>query len=138
MQTGNLVVRPYKADLRRNLDLFSKMDPYCVVIVGGQKYKTRVHTRGGKHPMWQDQFIFRRSTETEIRFEVWDFDKYSNDDLVGEGKLQLQQVIRSRFDDWVELTYKHGKRAGKVRVSIVWRPDFAQQSGPYLVPNLSM
>ena len=31
---------------------YSKMDPYCVIEYGGNKYKTRTHQGAGKTPVW--------------------------------------------------------------------------------------
>ena len=124
---GNLVISPKRAELSRNTEFFSKMDPYCVVVFEGQKQKTKVHREGGKTPKWSEEFLFRRSKGTSVKFEVWDFDHLSNDDLVGEGTLNLHSIfyLGRECEEWVSLTYKK-KQVGRVLVNLSWSQDSVQ------------
>ena len=38
---GTLVITPSSANLKKDLDMFGKMDPYIIFKVGGQKYRTK-------------------------------------------------------------------------------------------------
>lgn len=67
-----LVVRPINASLSRDTETFSRMDPYVVCVVNGQRQKSRVHQEGGKHPKWNDTFIFTITNCTGMNVQVWD------------------------------------------------------------------
>ena len=69
-QTGTFIIRPICAKLTRDTDLFTKMDPYCVVTLGNQKQKTRVASGAGKSPNWQDQLVFKRNFEDAFHIVV--------------------------------------------------------------------
>mmetsp|Transcript_14095 Transcript_14095/g.20623 ORF Transcript_14095/g.20623 Transcript_14095/m.20623 type:complete len:190 (+) Transcript_14095:23-592(+) len=122
--TGSLIIRPLSAKLMRDTETFGKMDPYCVVTIGGQRQKTKVKERAGRHPNWQDSLVFRRSSEEEVVIEVWDKDKASNDDLVGKGSLRLEEVFRKpvTYEEWIDLTYRR-RKAGKILVNVSWVAD---------------
>ena len=51
-KVGTLIISPTKAELKRDTDFFTKMDPYVVVTLGHAKKKTEVHNHGGKKPVW--------------------------------------------------------------------------------------
>ena len=70
------------AQLTRDTETFSNMDPYVVVFCGTEKRKTRTHQEGGKRPVWNDTFTFSNPKSQQIKFAVWDEDNVS-DDLVG-------------------------------------------------------
>ena len=40
------------AKLKKNLDTFSKMDPYVKICNGNQVKKSKTHKNGGKNPIW--------------------------------------------------------------------------------------
>lgn len=87
----SLIVRPTEAILTHDTEVFSKMDPYCVVKLGQQQRKTRVHDEGGKKPRWSDTLTFTRGSDTQLTIQVWDKDVV-DDDLVGEGTVNLSGV----------------------------------------------
>jgi hypothetical protein len=71
--SGNLVLIPRSARLTRDTDFFSKMDPFCVIRIGGQKVQTKVANGAGKTPIWNDQFTLRRNAgEDVVNIEVWE------------------------------------------------------------------
>ena len=53
-----ITVRPINASLIRDTETFTRMDPYCVVVIGNQRQKTRTHNEGGKQPNWNDTLNF--------------------------------------------------------------------------------
>jgi len=63
--------------------------------------------------------------ENTIKFAVWDEDP-GNDDLVGEGVIDLNQIKESRnFEGWVEIKY-NGRKAGEVKFNISYLFDTPQ------------
>lgn len=94
----SIIVRPTEALLTHDTEMFSKMvtpaliqDPYCIIKLGQQQKKTRVHDEGGKKPRWNDTLTFAKSSDTNLKIEVWDKDVI-DDDLVGEGFYNLTKA----------------------------------------------
>ena len=65
---GTLIIKPLSGKLTRDVDTFGKMvsinfvkikDPYCMITIGTQKYRTKTHEDGGKSPAWNESFIHR-------------------------------------------------------------------------------
>ncbi len=68
--SGSLVIKPLQAKLTRDTDTFSKMDPYCQVVIGGQTVKGKVCSSGGKNPHWDDSISVKRTNESVLHVEV--------------------------------------------------------------------
>ena len=49
---GLLKIKVIEGRLFRDTEMFSKMDPYCVLEFKEKKFKTKTHQGGGKHPKW--------------------------------------------------------------------------------------
>ena len=43
--------------------MFGKADPYARFRIGTQEFSTSSNPGGGKDPIWNEEFIFRISTE---------------------------------------------------------------------------
>ena len=114
---GRLVVTPTNALLTHERNYIERMDPYVTVRVGGAVQKTTPHTDGDKNPYWQNQELeFNLTNEHEINLQVWDHNVVSQDGLIGEGTLSVQQVIYQQMGNHtVNLTYK-GREAGSLNV----------------------
>jgi hypothetical protein len=117
MQQSSLIVRPICAKLTRDTEIFSKMDPYCVVTLGGQRQRTRTCHEAGKYPNWNESMVFSRTMEDMLVIAVFDED-IGRDDLVGETSFSLgRMTAMGTFEDWLQLSYK-GRRAGEVRIGV--------------------
>lgn len=116
---GNLIIKPLTANLTRNTDFLSRMDPYVKFILGGQVKQTNVAYEAGKTPGWNDQISFYYNNEDMLTIEVWDKDKLSKDDMVGSASLAMATIQKrgNMFNDWIQLTYK-GKDAGRILLDI--------------------
>lgn len=76
-----LIIKPINAQLITDKDMFGKSDPYCVIIIGSQKQRTKAHSGGGKQPQWQDTLQFQ-TQDSLMRVQVYD-DDWGKDDLLG-------------------------------------------------------
>ncbi len=115
---ASLIVRPICAKLTHDTETFGKMDPYCVVNFGAQHQRTRTANDAGKFPNWNEQMMFRKTTEDILQILVYDEDDALADDLVGEATFPLSRLgTQSHFEDWVPLTYR-GRAAGELRLGI--------------------
>ena len=52
MSSGKLKITVVEAKLTRDTETFGKMDPYAVLNLRGQKFKTNVLDSAGKNPRW--------------------------------------------------------------------------------------
>lgn len=113
----NLIVKPVSGLFLRDTDFFKKMDPYVILKLENQTFKTKTAKNAGKKPIWNDTFYFKKSPDNKyIEFEVWDEDTFTPDDLVGKGSLPLTN-IESVSIRVVPVIYK-GKNAGDVTFQI--------------------
>jgi hypothetical protein len=74
--------------------IWDRLDPYCIVKVGAFKiFKTPTINNAGTKPKWNYTGILKwdDGVDKNIDFEVYDYDKYSADDLVGIGQLKYHQ-----------------------------------------------
>ena len=46
------VIKPLHADLTGDHDVIGKSDPYCVILIGDQKFQSLPHKGAGKYPKW--------------------------------------------------------------------------------------
>lgn len=50
--SGKLTVKILEADLKRDTETFSKMDPFAKMFYNGKTFKTVVKNGAGKKPKW--------------------------------------------------------------------------------------
>ena len=120
--SGKLVISPVQAQLTRDTDLLSTMDPYVVVVCGTQSFKSNVCKNGGKLPNWQESFTFTRTNEDIINIQVWDNCTMGKNDMIGEGAIAFSKVALGKFSDWIPLAFK-GKAAGKILLNAQFFQD---------------
>jgi len=80
---------------------FNLTDPYVVVKVGSRKERTKA-VSGNLDPTFDEEtstFLFDNISElalhSRIRFEVWDKDSISDDDLIGKASIKLSKVDKT-------------------------------------------
>ena len=111
---GTLKIKVLEGRLFRDTETFGKMDPYCILEIGGRKFKTRVHTGGGKNPKWGDTFeVVVSDLHEEIKFAIMDED-VTSDDTVGYGIVKISALcINHGVKDWFSITFQN-KLAGQI------------------------
>jgi phosphatidylserine decarboxylase len=75
------------------MDYTGSSDPYVAIKFDAKVIKTPVIKRT-LHPVWNHTariLIYPEQVNYDITFEVWDWDKISNDDYVGEVTLSVQE-----------------------------------------------
>lgn len=107
---------------------FEKMDPYVIVRFRGQKaeFRTSVLQDAGSDPVWDCEGTLTYHGETALEFAVWDYDKYSSDELVATGILQVEQ-FSSGFEGMIPLALPGGKKKKSMKqtmlvVGVLWDP----------------
>ncbi len=86
----SIIVKPINGMFVKDLDFITKMvnqyfthqDPYCIIKIGNQKHKTKVHKGGGKNPQWSDTFQFQATGDRLLTIQAYDWDPL-HDDFIG-------------------------------------------------------
>ncbi len=133
--TGTLVVRPLTAALSNDGELFGKADPYVVVQVGNQKQQTQVHKDGGKNPRWNDSLQFSLNNDQVMVFWIMDRDHMSAGDCIGEGQVNLMDIVQRRSVNQSYPVLRKGKPNGTINLAVDFTPGPAQQWGAPTQPG---
>merc|ERR1711874_796287 len=84
---------------------FGKADPYTVLTVGKEKFKTET-VKNNQNPEWNYtiKFDLTKDTKEEITVEVFDED-IGKDDRLGDTKIPVRQIIQQRniVNNWIPL-----------------------------------
>jgi len=114
-------------------DASGTSDPYCVVHILDQKYKTGIRYRD-RNPVWNETFQITAENlfkdVKEISFLVYDKDKLGKDELIGSYKVTFDQINTStQFPpQWYDLKDKHDKDAGQIQVQFQFIEDIGELS----------
>uniref|UniRef100_A0A6N2LUZ7 C2 domain-containing protein n=1 Tax=Salix viminalis TaxID=40686 RepID=A0A6N2LUZ7_SALVM len=112
------------------------------VEYGGNKFRTRTCTDGGKNPTFQEKFVFTLIEGLrEMTVAVWNSNTLTYDDFIGSGKIHLHKVLSQGFDDatW-SLQTNTGRYAGEVRLIMHYAnanrgaTGYANSAPPYGAP----
>jgi len=113
----------------RNLakaDMIGKSDPYAVLKLGDQSYKTDT-IKNSQNPEWNygADFVIDSNTPTDLVLNVLDQDKFGKDKSLGNASLSVNDLIdRSQDPDsaatWVPLS---GVKSGEVLVDTQFVPQ---------------
>ncbi|KAJ4964232.1 hypothetical protein NE237_024171 [Protea cynaroides] len=145
IQGQSLEVTVVGCNKLKDTEWISRQDPYVCVEYGSTKFRTRTCTDGGKHPTFQEKFVFTLIEGLrELNVIVWNSNTLTYDDFIGSGKVQLHKVLSQGYDDtaW-PLQTKTGRYAGEVRLIIHYananRPatNFAPSAPSYSTPPVT-
>jgi hypothetical protein len=107
--SGTITVRPLSASLQHDVDLFGKMDPYCLITLGTQQWKSQICKNGGKTPVWNDEVSFMVQPGVDImRVALYDDKLIGSDKLIAEGVIPVDKLFSfsSPFEEKIPLTFK--------------------------------
>eukprot|EP00249_Psilotum_nudum_P007990 c20964_g1_i1 orf=222-926(+) len=116
----------------KDTEWISKQDPYVVLEYANTRFRTKTDTDGGTKPSFNEKFILSLIEGLrEINVQVWNSNSITFDDFIGSGKIQLQNVLSTGYDDnsWA-LATKSGKHAGEIRVIMHYANAKAVHSEP--------
>lgn len=114
------MVKIVRAELTRDKNLLTNMDPYCVIRSNAGEVRTSVAKGMGKNPSWSDSFNINLNGDTSLYVGIWDKDTFSPDDLIAETTINLMGNLKSNtFSAWHPLFWK-GQNAGQIYVEIFY------------------
>ncbi|GLI69850.1 hypothetical protein VaNZ11_014567 [Volvox africanus] len=118
LEAGEMAVTiEYAKDLK-DKDIFGKQDPYCIIRVGSQQFRTRTATDGGKRPVWNETFRFNVINENDAEITIKDED-VGHDDYLGTARISFARAREQGRDTTQAPVYtKHGKQHGFLQVSL--------------------
>jgi len=120
---GSIIFKPIEAHLTHDTELITKMDPYCVFMVGNKSFNSEVSKKGGKHPQWTDAVTVPIANESNINVSLKDRDHITKDDLIGSFTIDLQEIeSKKRISKWYPLLYKE-KPAGEILLVASFQGD---------------
>ncbi|XP_022255062.1 synaptotagmin-1-like isoform X2 [Limulus polyphemus] len=115
--TSNLAVTVIQAEDLPGMDMSGTSDPYVKVYMlpdKKKKYETKVH-RKTLNPVFNETFNFKipysEITSKTLVFAIFDFDRFSKHDQIGEVKLPLNTLdLAQTIEEWRDLTSVEGEQ----------------------------
>ncbi|PNW76446.1 hypothetical protein CHLRE_11g467593v5 [Chlamydomonas reinhardtii] len=119
------VTLEFAKDLK-DADWFGKQDPYCIIRIGGQTFRTRTAVDGGRNPVWNETFRFNVINENNVDVEIKDED-VGKDDLIGTCTFSLAKARESGSDriQAPVVSKKSRKQRGFLSIALSWEPNKA-------------
>lgn len=115
--TNNLAVTVIQAEDLPGMDMSGTSDPYVKVYLlpdKKKKYETKVH-RKTLNPVFNETFNFKipysETASKTLVFAIFDFDRFSKHDQIGEVKLPLNTLdLAQTIEEWKDLTSVEGEQ----------------------------
>jgi len=122
---GILTVRVVRGHNISASDVGGGTDAYVSLTLSGRlmsyKVKTAILMGSGSEPYWNETFVFDVVDHMDMHVALWDFDSFTEDDLVGEVMVDLGGV------------YQHGVRDSALPLKVPNAWGVLQGSGMLLV-----
>ncbi|KAJ5074251.1 c2 domain-containing protein [Anaeramoeba ignava] len=109
-------------------DLNGFSDAYCVIHIGTENLKTKIQFKT-LNPIWKESFTFIDDPKElkKIYIDIYDRDKFSKDDRVGDVKIPFADLVSAHpprngcsvtfFKEWFQIFDKEKKEHGKI---LIW------------------
>ncbi|MCO5578249.1 hypothetical protein L7F22_032088 [Adiantum nelumboides] len=136
---GTLEVHLHGGKGLRNVEFFGQNDPYALLSYKTQDQKSKTLEGGGSNPVWNQSFFFEvdDGNVAEVIIKIFDEDKRSKDDAIGEAKINIGRVLEelevpaSLYD----LVCTNGGTQGQIQVSLKFVPNESKPPPPPFHPH---
>eukprot|EP00798_Chlamydomonas_sp_ICE-L_P031352 gene31352-6508_t len=111
----------------KDAELFGKIDPYAVLKVGDQKFRTKTLKGAGTSPVWDETFTFNVINENMLEITLFDAEAFSADDELGSASISLAKA-RIHLEDKLQapvIRPKSRKQKGYVSITLQFEPNDA-------------
>jgi len=131
-KAGVLTVKVIRGVDLKTAGFMGKADPYVRLVLGEQIVETKVHSNGGKKPVWGDSFDLKVLNEKALKIEVMDREVAGNDKEIGHADVAiLDWLAKGSFDGDVEIFDSNEAPAGKLSLAVNFqRPTASLVPGP--------
>lgn len=114
------------------MDLNGSADPFCTVSLGERKLHTTNVIRKNRSPVWMETcrvLVPELEKNYALLFDVWDWDKASSNDYIGQAKLELSDIHATKqFEGWFPVTMlKKNKTKSRGEIQIKYRVYTAEE-----------
>mmetsp|Transcript_20507 Transcript_20507/g.18646 ORF Transcript_20507/g.18646 Transcript_20507/m.18646 type:complete len:684 (+) Transcript_20507:148-2199(+) len=123
---GKLTIKCLRGiELKAGQGMFGKADPYVILQIGSQEFKTQPNPSGGKNPVWNEEFVFDIANERDLDIEVMDKQTVGSDKFMGKTKISIMEwIANGRFEGDIDLEDKANKPVGKLTIAVKFeRPN---------------
>ena len=113
---------------------FGTLKPYVIFFIGNSSVRTV--EASSKNPTWGICVDLKRKKEGALLFKVFDKGMIS-DSFIGEGAIQLGNLLTNKKEKSNYPVYKHDKKVGELAISLEFEPVAPiqrTQSTPYSQP----
>lgn len=129
---GLLKLHLIEAHLTHNTNpgLFDRMDPFVIIKVNLQEWRSAVCMGGGKNPRWEFQFMEHQvlSLDHEVYIEVRDRDPMITE-MIGSARVPLRFFcVPTGLTEWIELFFM-GMPAGRIQFRSEYFPEISIMGG---------
>lgn len=137
MPPGSLDVTVLGARDLRSSQTFGKQDPYVIVQVGDQTFKSSVAEDQGKSPVWNCKFTFKITTQQKVYFTIKNRNRLATDYLLGTVEMDLAPVFKTgKLDARPQVITSTSQVKGELSVLLMFYPeDKEKKNKPGAVPQ---
>ncbi|KAK9887365.1 hypothetical protein WA026_022033 [Henosepilachna vigintioctopunctata] len=118
---GVLRIHLIEAKALEAKDYIGKSDPYVIVEVGAQKFRTKTISRS-LSPTFDSwcEFVIIEPRGQKLRFRLWDEDTGRPDDILGYARIEVSSIMEKKYlDIWLTL---EDAEHGSIHVKLFWYP----------------
>ncbi|PNW76448.1 hypothetical protein CHLRE_11g467595v5 [Chlamydomonas reinhardtii] len=141
LEAGVLTVTVEAAHDLKDPEWVSRQDPYCVISVGGQTFRTRTAVDGGRNPVWNETFRFdvghapdTGGTAEVVEVVVKADQLVEHDATLGSASIPLATARQTAGTDCYHtraaiVSPQHHRVHGAVSLALRWDPASSSCSG---------
>jgi len=121
---GLLVITVHQAKDLPSVEIFSKNDPYTILKLGGEEFRTRTHNNGGRTPQWREVLTFNYDGFADALHIHVNDKELTVDKSIGRADIPIGQLINSRGPTWFPLynARNFSEFAGYIELTVEHRP----------------